>query len=97
MLTLFGIDYVIDHVLAEIKKQSEEKAYKIYVTDALRAIANNSAQIAVEQRSYISLTQRWIEIIDMQKMPQNEEEEDTRSCEEIAADIWKRICRKGGE
>lgn len=96
MLTLFGIDYVIDHVLAEIKKQSEEKAYKIYVTDALRAIANNSAQAAVEQRSYTSLTKRWAEIIEPQEEPQ-EIEEDTRSCEEIAADIWKRICRKGGE
>lgn len=96
MLTLFGIDYVIDHVIAEIKRQDEEKAYKIYVTDALRAIANNSAQAAVEQRSYTSLTKRWAEIIEPQEEPQ-EIEEDTRSCEEITADIWKRICRKGGE
>lgn len=96
MLTLFGIDFVIDHVLSEIKRQNEEKAYKIYVADALRAIANNSAQAAVEQRSYISLTKRWAEIIEPQEKPQ-EVEEDLRSCEEIAADIWEKIRKKGGK
>lgn len=96
MLTLFGIDFVIDHVLSEIKRQSEERSYKIYVTDALRAIANNTAQAAVEQRSYTSLTNRWAEVIEPQEEPQ-EIEEDTRPCEEIAADIWKRIRKKGGK
>lgn len=96
MLTLFGIDFIIDHVLSEIKRQNEEKSYKIYVTDALRAIANNSAQAAVEQRSYISLTKRWADIFESQERPQ-EVEEDMRSCEEIAVDIWKRIRKKGGE
>lgn len=96
MLTLFGIDFIIDHVLSEIRRQNEEKSYKIYVTDALRAIANNSAQAAVEQRSYASLTKRWADIIEPQEEPQDIEE-DARSCEEIAADIWKRIRKKGGE
>lgn len=95
MLTLFGIDYVIDHVLAEIKRQSEEKSYKIYVTDALRAIANNSAQPALKEQSYISLKSRWIEVITAEKETQSVED-DPRSCEEIAADIWTRIRKKGG-
>lgn len=93
MLELFGADYVIDHVLIEIKKLNEEKSYKIYVSDALRAITNNCAQVAVEQRSYISLQKRWIEIIVPQEKPQ--EIDDPRTCEEITNDIWKRIRGKG--
>lgn len=93
MLTLFGIDYIIDHVLAEIKKQNEEKAYKIYITDSLRAITNNIAQEASQERYYSIMPMRWIDIIDARDEPQ--EQEDPRSCEEIAADIWKKIRGKG--
>ena len=93
MLELFGADYVIDHVLIEIKKLNEEKSYKVYISDALRAIVNNSAQIAVEQRFYILLQKRWIEIITPQETPQ--EIDDPRTCEEIVNDMWKRIKGKG--
>lgn len=93
MLELFGADYVIDHVLIEIKKLNEEKSYKVYISDALRAIVNNSAQVAVEQRFYISLQKRWIEIITPQEKSQ--EIDDPRTCEEIVNDIWKRIRGKG--
>ena len=94
MLELFGADYVIDHVMIEIKKYSEERSYKIYISDALRAITNNHAQIAVEQRSYIMLQERWIDVVDSQKKP-SEIKEDTRSCKEIVDDMWKRIKGKG--
>ena len=94
MLELFGADYVIDHVMIEIKKYSEERSYKIYVSDALHAIVNNSAQVAVERRSYISLQKRWIDVVDSQKKS-SEIKEDTRSCKEIVDDMWKRIKGKG--
>ena len=93
MLELFGADYVIDHILIEIKRLNEEKLYKIYVSDALHAIVNNSAQVAVEQRSYISLQKRWADIIDLREKPKIVD--DQKTCKEIVTDIWKRIKGKG--
>lgn len=94
MLELFGADYVIDHVLIEIKRLNEEKSYKIYISDALHAVVNNSAQVAAEQRSYISIKKRWIDVITPQKHSQKVD--DSRSCKEIVSDMWKRIRKKGG-
>lgn len=94
MLELFGADYVIDHVLIEIKRLNEEKSYKIYISDALHALVNNSAQVAVEQRSYISIKKRWIDVVISKRSPQKVD--DPRSCKEIVSDMWKRIRGKGG-
>lgn len=97
LLDLFGIDYLIDHVLIEIKKRNKDKVYKIYISDALRAIANNTAQIALKKQSYILLEKRWIDIIDYKNKTNEQPEDDPRSCDEIVSDMWKRIRGKGEE
>ena len=38
MLDLFGRRYVIDHCISAFRIQAEEKIYRVYVTDGLRAL-----------------------------------------------------------
>lgn len=71
--------------MSAFRQKQEEKAYKIYVTDALKVIANNTA--GGEARYMIQ--RRWVELLE--PVESEEAEQDPRSCEEIAADIWKRI------
>lgn len=91
MLELYGRGYVIEHCLSEYKKRSEEKLYRIYVTDTLKAIAENTTHFAgldgmVDYGT--TMSQRWIDVLE----PHEEiEESDDRSCEEQVHDIWERI------
>lgn len=61
MIQLLGKGYIIDHCLCNLRKISDENIFRIYVTDALKAIANNTSKSAQED-SYLNL--RYIEIID---------------------------------
>ena len=68
-----------------LKKQMQEKAYRIYVTDALKAITENTAKHA--GGSYIKA--RYLDL-------ENQSPEETRTPDEI---IWKmkdKIARIGG-
>lgn len=38
-----GRRYLIEHVMMCVRKQEEEKAYRVYMAEALRVAANNSA------------------------------------------------------
>ncbi len=44
LLEIMGIGYVIEHYIAFFKKEQHEKAYKIYITDSLRIITENTAK-----------------------------------------------------
>ena len=68
------------YVLAQYRREQEDKAYRIYVTDALRLISENTAS-AVGGK-YI--TARFADVIAPPK------EEDNRTCEEITAEIIAR-------
>ena len=87
-----GRGYVIEHCISSLKLNNEEKAFKIYVTDALMAIANNTTHIVGAQGVVdygMTITQRWIELNSKPSEP--EKPEDNRSSEEIAVDMWNRI------
>lgn len=70
----------------------EKKAYQIYVTDALMAIADNGTHL-VGQHGVVdygrTINKRWIELITNDK--EEPAKEDNRSAEEIATDMWSRI------
>ena len=68
------------YVLAEYQQEQEGKAYRIYVTDVLRLISENTASSVGGK--YI--TARFADVIAPPK------EEDKRTCEEITADIIAR-------
>lgn len=61
----------------------QDRAYRIYLTDALRAISGNTAHI----RGGEIMQRRWIDVIE----PEEPIEEDPRNVQEIAHDIWSRM------
>lgn len=76
------------YVTARARQEGYDRTYRSYITDAARIISQNTAR-TVENGIYIE--QRFADIFDEQGEP---EEEDTRSCTEIVADMWKAL--KGG-
>ena len=67
------------YCIARYKREQEEKAYRVYVTDALRLTVENTAKFA--GGNYIKA--RYIDIIEPKKV-------DTRTGDVIVADIIKR-------
>lgn len=78
-----GIGYVIEHYIAFFKKEQHEKAYKNYVTDALRIITENTAR-AVNNGIYLKA--RYAELIE----PIKKEE---RTANEIIDDLKQKLRR----
>lgn len=68
-----------------LKKQMREKAYRIYVTDALKAITENTAKYA--GGSYIKA--RYLDLEDQRP-------EETRTPDEIIGKMKDKIARIGG-
>lgn len=44
LLELYGRGYVIDHCIASLRKRNKELGYRVYVTDTLKMIAENTAK-----------------------------------------------------
>lgn len=65
--------------MARLNERSRNDAYRIYVTDALRIMAENTARYA--GGNYIKA--RYADIIEPKK-------QDNRTCEEITADVVAR-------
>lgn len=67
----------------------DELSCRFYFSDALKALTENTARMFGGQ----TLNKRYADII----LPQNNlpVEEDTRSCVEIAADVWRGIRGEG--
>ena len=65
--------------MARLNEKARNDAYRIYVTDALRIVAENTARYA--GGNYIKA--RYADIIEPKK-------QDNRTCEEITADIVAR-------
>ena len=78
-----GIGYVIEHYIAFFKKEQHEKAYKCYVTDALRLITENTAR-AINGGRYLQA--RYIEYIEPIK-------EETRTKEEVITSLKEKLRR----
>ena len=68
-----------------LKKQMQEKAYRIYVTDALKAITENTAKYA--GGSYMKA--RYYDL-------ENPKPAETRTGEEIISQMKAKIARIGG-
>lgn len=79
---LMGREYIMEHCFAEIAKRSRQKAYQVYVTDALMIIAENLSRMKPGRE----MSMRFLDIVE--GMKKDEPEEDNRTCEEIVNDIW---------
>lgn len=72
---------MISNCVSFFKRQSEEKAFRIYTTEMLRGIAKTMG---------LQIEQRYLDIIE----PHQQEE--TRTADEVISDIKAKI-RKGGK
>lgn len=72
------MDYIAQHVLQTYKQEQKEFAYRVYVSDSLKFIAENTAKYAGGSH----ITNRFAEIVT--KKPS-----DTRTGAEIARDVIK--------
>ena len=70
------------YVVSRLEKETLDKAYRIYVTDCLMLITENTAKAVAGGKSYIK---RYIDFI------KKEPEQDPRSGEEIIGDIKKKL------
>lgn len=61
MIQLLGKGYIIDHCLCNLRKISDENIFRIYVTDALKAISYNTARTV---ESGMTMQIRYIEIVN---------------------------------
>ena len=103
LLELYGRGYVIDHCIAALlrkqKKEAKETLFRMYVTDALKVIAENTSHFLIRGVGAVdygvTMSKRWVEM----ELPQPEEkkptrpnaEDDPRPCWEIATEMWTRI------
>lgn len=93
LIDILGKEYIIGHIVSEIRKQTEQRLLNIYITDALRMLVNNTAQKAFEKQSYMRLTKRWLDMVEPQvaNIPEN-----NKNCKEVVKDIWNNIRRGRG-
>ena len=88
---------MIQHCIAAFELYSKEQLYRAYITDTLKAIADNTMQFIVPNVGAVEygtkIQTRWIELERTipTREPEKEKVEDTRSCSEIANDMWTRI------
>lgn len=92
---MYGRGYVIEHVAASFRRSQEELRYKAYVTDALKALTENTMRRlipGVGEVAYGSyIPKRWYN--------QEEEAQEEKTGDEIAEEIILRagLTLKGGE
>lgn len=82
-IALLGKQYIFDFIIARIKAEQKELIYRVYITDALKAITQNTANFA--GGSTIGI--RYLEMINPR------DNEPCRSSE----DIISSICAQLGE
>lgn len=83
---------MIDHCVSAFSKKQEDKAYRVYVTDCLKAIAENGTHLVgasgvVDYGSKMNI--RFFDIISPPDETEQEEVEDTRTCADIVDSVWE--------
>lgn len=85
---------MIDHCIAAYRQRTEDKSYRIYITDALKAISENTTYkvgIAGVAEVGSKMNARWHEVMNpKEEKPKKEVKVDNRTCEEVVDDIWER-------
>ena len=95
MLELMGRHYVIDHCLHQLKKLSEEKVFRIYLTDALKALTENTGRLV---KDGVKMSTRFCDLIE-EKEEQSPEEKasDEIKAQEIISMMRERLSKLGGK
>jgi len=75
---VFGTDYIAQHVIQAYQQEQKEFAYRVYMSDALKLITENTGKYAGGSH----LTKRYADIMTQKPA-------DTRTGAEIARDVIK--------
>lgn len=90
---MFGKAYVIDHCIGFFRRKNERLLYEVYVTDALKAIAENTARMYGGS----SMKTRYAELVQERKgMDDGGEVKAERTANEIISNIKDKINKLGG-
>lgn len=79
------------YVFAKYNEKQYEQAYRIYTTDSLKFIAENTARMTVQGGRV--LNKRYAELVGLAEP----EKEETRTSEEIIGGISDKLRKLGGE
>lgn len=91
---------MIEHCISLFSKKQKEKAYRIYVTDCLKAIADNTTHLlgidgVIDYGT--TIPHRFVDMVYPDKEKQKKQEEfDKMSTKDIVDGIWNRA-KKGGK
>jgi hypothetical protein len=96
-LQYHGRGYVIDYCVSALKKKKEEFLYRTYVTDALQAIASNTAHYVGE--SGIVMTSRYAEkALSLKENNKGKpKKEKTITAEEVIDNLKNKLTRLGSK
>lgn len=83
LVELCGKGYVVDNYIAFLNKESEDRAFRIYVTDALKVISKNTAC----KKDDLIINMRWLDMVE----PQETETKEERTADEVIADLQSRL------
>lgn len=81
---------MIDYCISSFLKRQEEKLYRMYVTDVLKAITENTQNFA----GGVTLSKRYIELITREKEPEDAEKEGMEA-NEIVDRITQKLMKLG--
>jgi uncharacterized membrane-anchored protein YjiN (DUF445 family) len=84
-----GKSYVIDHCINFLNKSEEDTALKVYITDALKAVVENTSKLA----GGVTMRRRFYDLIN--DVP--EEEGSEEKAEEIKNRMKEKLERLGKE
>lgn len=84
LVELCGKGYVVDNYIAFLNKESEDRAFRIYVTDALKVITKNTAC----KKDDLIFNMRWLDMVEPQEKTETKEE---RTADEVIADLQSRL------
>jgi len=93
LLELLGKSYIIDHCLNHLKEHSEDTALKVYITDALKAVVENTARWS---KDGVVMKKRFADIIN--DVPDEEENENNnKRAHSIKERIKSKLAKLGKE
>lgn len=94
--------YVIDYCVAALKKKREELLYRVYITDCLRAIAENTAHYVGTEglvKAGMTMQGRYIDIAKENKVTKADKpkKEKTKTADEVVETIKNKLKKLGSK
>lgn len=90
---MFGKSYVIDHCINQLKKTNEETALKVYITDALKAVVENTGRAV---KGGVQMRSRFIDILNGATGEESQEDNEAKA-EAIKETMKKKLAKLGKE